>query len=383
MTKVKPVQTNRYRDMVWLLAGLASLALIIPFAVLAESNAGERVTKRGQIDDDYYAAGGVVDIDAVVNGDVIVAGGELLIGHRIMGDVIAAGGTLKIRGAVDDDVRISGGELDIDARIGDDLVASGGSIELAATTTVGGDAFLVGGEVRVAGTISGDLKVIGGDIRLSGTVLGNVELEGGEIQILDSARIEGNLKYRSPQPAVTEARVQIGGQIDYEAGASKYGDHGFGLFFSITLALASILFYLLFPHYTVASVQRIVADPFVSFGLGFVFLVLTPLLAFFMMLIVLGLWIGLSLLALYCVALLAGLLVACFFVAERGAKLFKQDISSRSRRLISVIIAIFVLGLVQTIPLLGGLILFVLLLLGLGAGLVQLRYVYRAPSAVS
>ena len=380
---MKPAPISRCRNRARAGAWLAGLVLIIPFAVFADSNAGEHVIERGQIDDDYYAAGGIVDIDAVVNGDVIVAGGELLIGRQVMGDVFAAGGRLEIRGTVDDDVRISGGELDIDAHIGDDLVASGGSIELAASTTVGGDALLVCGEIRVAGTISGDLKVIGGDIRLSGTILGDVELEGGEIQILDSARIEGNLKYRSPQPAAIEASVQISGRIDYEPGESKYGDRGFGLFFSITLVVASILFYLLFPHYTVASVQRIAADPFVSFGLGFVFLAVTPLLAFFMMLIVLGLWIGLSLLALYCVALLSGFLIACFFVAERGAKLFKQDISTRSRRLISVIIAIFVLGLVQTIPLLGGLILFILLLLGLGAGLVQLRYVYRAPSAVS
>ena len=46
-------------------------------------------------------------------------------------------------------------------------------------------------------------------------------------------------------------------------------------------------------------------------------------------------------------------------------------------------VAIFLLGLVQAIPLLGGLLLFILLLLGLGAGLAQLRYVYRAPSAES
>ena len=72
-------------------------------------------------------------------------------------------------------------------------------------------------------------------------------------------------------------------------------------------------------------------------------------------------------------------LIACFFVAERGAALFRQDIGSRSRRLISVIVAIFVLGLVQTVPLLGGLVLTLLLLLGLGAGLIQLRYVYRPP----
>jgi len=380
---VKPAPTKKRFAGISARAWLAGLLLAIPLAALAATSAGERVTERGSIDDDYYGAGGVVDIDADINGDVIVAGGELLIGHRVAGDLLAAGGSVKIRGAVDDDVRVSGGELDIDARIGDDLVASGGSIDLAATTQVGGNVWLAGGNVRIAGTISGDLKVIGGDIRLSGIVLGDVELEGGEIQILDSAQIAGNLKYRSPQPAVTTSEIRIDGQIDYQAGESKYADRGFGLFFSITLVLASILFYLLFPHYTLASVRRIAAAPFTSFGLGFLFLVITPLLAFFLMLIVLGLWIGLSLLALYCVALLAGFLIACFFVAERGAKLFKQDISSRTRRLISVIIAIFVLGLLQTIPLLGGLLLFILLLLGLGAGLVQLRYVYRAPVAGS
>ena len=121
-------------------------------------------------------------------------------------------------------------------------------------------------------------------------------------------------------------------------------------------------------------------DPFSSFGLGFLFFLFTPLLSLFLMLIVLGLWIGLSLLALYCLALLSGFLIACFFVADRGARLLRQDISSRGRRLISVIIAIFVLGLIQTIPVLGGLLLLVLLLLGLGAGIVRLRYVYREPA---
>ena len=141
--------------------------------------------------------------------------------------------------------------------------------------------------------------------------------------------------------------------------------------------VAGILFYLLFPHYTVASIRRVSSDPVASLGLGFVFVVATPILAALLMLIVLGFWIGLSVLALYCVALLCGFLIACFYVADTGARLMKQDVSTTSRRLISVIVAIFILGLLQNVPLLGALLLFVMLLLGLGAGLIQLRYVYR------
>ena len=354
-----------------------ALALLAPALAQADTGSGESVSKRGQLDDDFYVAAGNVDIDAEVNGDVIAAGGELMIGRRIDGDVIAAGGRLRIHGEVYDDVRIAGGDLDVDARIGDDLVAAGGAIVLSPQTRVGGNAWLSGGDVYVAGTIVGDLKVAAGRIRLSGTVQGDVELESGEIEILDDAVILGKLTYSSPREADTHEGARIEGSVDYEAADWDYEDRGFGLFFSITLIVAGIMLHLLFPHYTRASSRRIATDPWSSLGLGFVFVVMIPLAAILLMLIVLGLWVGLTLLALYCVALLTGFLIACFFLGERGAMLFKQDVSATGRRLISLAAAIFVLGLVQTIPLLGGLILFLLLLLGLGAGVMQLRYVYR------
>lgn len=360
---------------------LLGLALLLPVPVAAVSDSGDSIVERGPIDDDYYAAGGTIDIDAVVAEDVIVAGGEIEVGHQIGGDLIAAGGSLQIHGRIGDDARIAGGELIIDASIGDDLAASGGSITLTRSSRVGGDAWIAGGEVLMAGTVEQNLKIIGGEIRLSGHVLGDVELEGGDIQILDGAQIDGDLVYLSPQPAVTAAGSRIDGQVLHEPGDPGYDDRGFGLFFSLTLMVASILLYLCFPNYTRAAAARVGSDPWNSLGLGFVVLVATPVAAFILMLLVVGLWVGLSLLAMYAVALLVGFLVGCFFLAELGAGWFKQNLASTARRLIAVIIVIFILGLLQTIPLAGGLLLFLLLLFGLGAGVIQLRYVYRSDSA--
>lgn len=360
---------------------LTGLVLALPCNLLADSDRGDRVVKRGQIDDEFYAVGGAIDIDAKVDGDVIVAGGELRLGHRIDGDLIAAGGKLRIRGEVTDDIRISGGDLDIDAVIGDDLAAGGGQVSVSAGSRVGGDAWLFGGEVDMAGTVNRDLLIRGGKIRLSGTVFGDVELDGRDIQILDGARIHGNLSYSSPRAVQPGERVTIGGELTRASIDYEYADSGFGLFFPITLMVAGILLYLLFPRYTLAAVRRIDTDPWTSLGIGFLFLVFTPCLALMAMLIVLGFWIGLSLLALYGVALLTGFLVACFFLAERGARLCRQELASTGRRLIGVTIAIFVLGLAQSIPLFGGILLLVLLLFGLGAALVQLRYVYHPSEA--
>jgi len=353
------------------------LVLIAPLASFSSTDADETVTKRCSVDDDYYAAGGVLDIDADITGDVIVAGGELYIGHRIEGDVIAAGGSIKIRGEVKDDIRISGGDLNIDAIIGDDLAASGGSITVSPGTTIGGDAWLAGGEVHMAGTINKDLKIIAGNIRLSGTVHGDVELEGGEIYIFEGAQIDGNLHYKSREEGSIDPAANIAGNITYEELEWDYSEGGFGILFSLTLVAAGILLFWLFPNFTLSSTGRISAEPWKSLGVGFVLLIATPIVVIVLMSIVLGLWIGLSLLALYFVALLLGFLIGAFFLGDRGARLMKIDIGTRGRRILSVTLAILLLGFIQIIPLIGSLLLFALLLLGLGAGILQLHTSYK------
>ena len=50
------------------------LMLFIPLSAFAMPESGETVTKRGAVNDDYYAAGGTVDINAIISGDVVVAG---------------------------------------------------------------------------------------------------------------------------------------------------------------------------------------------------------------------------------------------------------------------------------------------------------------------
>lgn len=356
---------------------LLSLTLIIPLPTFADMDADDEVTKRGAVDDDYYAAGGEVDIDADITGDVITAGGDLFIGRRIGGDVMAAGGSVKLRGEVKDDVRITGGDLNIDAIVGDDLAASGGSVTVSPGTTIGGEAWLAGGDVTMAGTIGKNLKIAAGNIRLSGIVHGDVELEGGEIRILEGARIDGDLRYKSPNQASIDPNASIAGNLSYEEMEWDYSERGFGILFSLTLIVAGILLFWLFPKFTVSSAERIASDPWKSLGIGIGLFIATPVIAVILMTIVLGVWIGLSVLALYFIALLLGFLISCFFVGDRGAKLMKKEISTTGSRLVSVTLAIILIGLVSIIPVIGGLMLFLLLLLGFGAGVTQVRFVYR------
>ena len=368
---------NKRRNIITVL--FFGLILIFPFSSFSSTDSGEVVTKRGTVNDDYYAAGGTVNIDADIAGDIVVSGGDLFIGYRIQADVIAAGGSVNLHGEVQDDVRIAGGEINIDANIGDDLFAAGGEIRVSSGSSIRGEAWLAGGDVNVAGTINKDLHIGAGNIRLSGIIHGDVELEGGEIQILEGTLIKGSLRYKSPNEAKIHPDAKITGKIIYEQMEWDPSHRGYGVFFSLTLIIAGIVLFLLFPGFTMSAAARIPANPWKSLGIGFVLLVVTPIAAVLLMSIVLGVWVGLSILALYFVALPIGLLISCFFLGDWGAGLLHKDVTTKGRRLLSVTIAIIFLGLLHLIPVVGSLLTFALLLFGLGAGISQLHFVYRQP----
>jgi len=353
------------------------LMLILPCTSFSSAETGETVIKRGTVSDDFYTAGGTVDMDADVNGDAVIAGGDLFIGSRIQGDVMAAGGSINIRGEVLDDVRIAGGDINIDAVIGDDLIAAGGKIRFSSASSTGGEAWLAGGDVLVAGTIDKNLFIGAGNIRISGTIHGDVEIQGEKIQILEGAIIKGNLHYKSPSEAKIHPDATISGKVTYEPIEWDYQDRSFGIFFSLTLVVASVVLFLLFPGFTMSSAGRISRDPWKSLGIGFALLIFVPMAAVLLMSIVLGIWVGLSILAFYFVALITGLLVSCFFLGDLGARLLHKDVSTTGRRFLSVTVAIILLGLIQLTPVIGGLVTFLLILSGLGASGLQIHFIYN------
>ena len=366
---VRSVLLALFLSVSWLLSS-ASMAAVI--------EGSDKVFRQGQIDDDYYAAGGEVTINADVDGDVLAAGGNLSVDGRIQGDLSAAGGSISVRGNVTDDLRIAGGQIEIDAVVGDDLLVTGGDIRLGSSTRVNGDTRIAGGDVTVMGVLNGDLKAAAGNLTISGKVMGDVDFVGQNIELLDGAAITGDLNYKSPQDKPINPNASVGGNLLYE---ESDWDHdsggGFGFMFPLTLIVAAILFQKMFPNYSVAAAKRLSEKPLNNAGLGLLFLVFTPLVAFLLMVIILGFWVGLTLLVLYLVAILVGYLIGCIFVGDWGAARFKQDLSTRGRRYVSVALAIVVLSLLYLVPVLGGLLGFILLLTGLGAGLMQLQAQYR------
>ncbi len=350
---------------------LFALLLLIPATSLQGQEIGESVSRRGTVKEDIYLAGGNVNVAAKVDGDVVAAGGNVTVGDDIKGDALVAGGNLTLRGKLRDDVRAAGGSVTLDAEVGDDALLAGGNVILTPSTRVGGRAWLAGGRLDIAGRIGKELKAAGGRITIAGEVMGDATLMGEDIEICSEAVIHGNLRYISPNAAVIDKAAKIGGTIthlpapEHERGIAGAAAASTGLLVSLTVT--GIVLLLLLPRFAAATTGQIAQAPWKSLSLGLAVLTATPLVIVLLFASVIGLWLGFMLLALYLIALLGGFLAGVLCAGETGVKRLRRNAEiTRGWRVAALAIALAVVGVLGLVPVLGCLVIFAMLLFGLG-----------------
>jgi hypothetical protein len=353
--------------------GVFLTLLLVPPSAPAQE-AGRTVLARTPVAGDFYAAGGSVDILTDVGGDVVVAGGRVSVGRLVKGDVAAIGGEVTLMGNVQDDVRAAGGLVTVNGRVGGDALIAGGSVNLPAGTAVAGRALLAGGDVDVGGTVGESLRVAAATVRIGGEIRGDVDLVAGRIEILPTARIGGRLTYRSPREATIAPAAQIVGPVNHEmadlpdraARVARTVLWTVQLLFLGGLLLTGVVLVALFPEFSVAAARTIGSDFWKSLAVGFALLVATPVAGVFLVITVLGIPLGGALLALYLVALLVGFLIAVIYLGD----LVLRPLARRPAtgwRVLSLVVAMVVLGLAAQVPIAGKLLLSLALLVGLGA----------------
>ncbi len=94
----------------------------------------------------------------------------------------------------------------------------------------------------------------------------------------------------------------------------------------------------------------------------------TPVAVVRLMVTLVGAPLGLAVAALYGVALLVGYLIAAFFLGDLGDRLLRRGAPpTTGSRLAFLVAALVALALLRLIPVAGGAVLFLALVLGLGA----------------
>jgi len=390
------------RTRAFLVAVVATFVIAAPVAA-GDFRGDDTVTVGADetVDDDLYVGGGNVTIDGTVNGDATIAAGTVTVTGTVNGSLNVAGGTVEVFGDVTGAVRVTAGTVRIGGSVGRDVVLFGGTATIDTAAEVGGDLAGGTGTLTILGTIAGDVLAGSGTIELYGTVNGSVEVGVENLTLTPSAVVGGDVIYTSEREARILEGAQIGGSTERrepEAGPqSAIPDNPVVSYLGLLLGMLVLGFGLLAirPRLVVGSADVLRRSPLAALGMGvasvigqFILVVLLVIIgavasalagslggAFFGAgVVVLLLWLLMLILSAVPVAMAIGRLVL-------------PDASGYLAYLAGAAILCLVLVVTGFVPILGGLLYLLVLIMGMGAFVLYAwrtrhqPYVVAAPAA--
>jgi cytoskeletal protein CcmA (bactofilin family) len=283
-------------------------------------------------------------------GDVVVEEGE------IESEVSTPVGNVRVDGLVEGDVKAGMGDVVVNGEVEDDIHVGRGDVEVY--EPVGGDIENGFGDVYINALVEGDVNVGHGDVDLAS------EADVGGSVSSGSGKITGNTEAVQGTLA-----TNVSPDVDHDPDWFDIPDLVGWVFGTAAFAACSVLLAVLTPGPLLAAARRAEESPGWSLvvGVGSV-----PAVVVFAVLLAVSI-VGIPLLLLLAPAYLAfvffGALVAAYFV---GRRVVFATGHYRGGNALAAMVGAIILAVAYLIPVVGGLLLYGLALLGTGASILAL-----------
>ncbi len=331
------------------------------------------------IDEDYFSAGGSVELDKRIEGDAFLSGGRVAVRGPVKGDVAVAGGDISAAETVGHDLYAAGGSVAVSGQVAGNARITGAHVTISPRGGIAGKASIAAANVRLAGRVGRYLSVYAESVRIEGEVGGDLRIVARLVEIGPEAKISGKLVYRSPQLAKIDATALIAGGVTHLPMEWPSGTIGslarVATWISIVLLVLSLLLVgvimlVAFPKFSAATVHTVRSDPWKSLALGFCLLLCLPAAAILFMITVIGIPLGVAVLLFYPVMLLLGLVTGALFLGDWVVTRIagrRGVVVKPGWRYAALSAALLALLLLCKIPLAGCVVAFLVTLFGLGA----------------
>lgn len=335
------------------------------------------IAKDEVINDDLYFAGNSITIDGTINGDLIAAGSEIKVTGTINGGIIAAGGSIIVTGNVTNDIRAAGGEVRIDGNVGDNILVFTGNLVLEKNARIARDLTLGAGTATIDGIVNGNINGGASNMEMRGVTKGNVAIRiDNNIKLSPGAIIGGNLEYTAPRPG--EISGIVSGTTTYketpvrrENFMSRLPGEVLGYLWLLLIGIVSLI---LAPELTQRISDNISVKPLKNLLWGLLFLIVTPIIAVLLLVTVIGIPPGLILLAVYIVLLYISRIYIGLWVGQYVSGKLKQETKSR---VLAMALGLIIVVIGINLPIIGGFVHFIIILLGLGAIILTVYNSYK------
>lgn len=297
--------------------------------------------------------------------------GTIVVGpnETVAGDLTAFGGTVVVRGTVDGDLEAFAGNVYVEGAVTGDVNAFAGTVRIDGT--VEGRVTAMGGTVRVEpdATIGRSLRVAGGTVVVAGTVAGDAEIGAGSLTLTSTASVGGDVRFDTAQNQFVNEGAAVGGTItrtdEIEFGSPwRLAPPGwvfdvYGLF--VTLLVGTVLL-LVLPDVSTEIARTVARDPVRTGAVGLLVLLGIPVALVLIASTIIGIPLSLVGILVYGLVVWIGAVYGRYAVGDWLVSY--GDVENRWLALSVGVTAVF---LAKRVPVLGGLVEFVVVILGLGA----------------
>ncbi|HEU4904369.1 MAG TPA: hypothetical protein VFT06_16295, partial [Flavisolibacter sp.] len=305
------------------------------------------------------------------------------------------------------DIRCAGGKLHILRSVGGDLAITGGNVDIGRNVVIGGGLITGGGEIIVNATVNGDVRAAAGtftfngvanrnfDCRsgklvMNGIVMGTSILAAREISILNNAAFQKNVRYWNNHGRLDFKQSLRGAEATYDPTLKLKENNWYYLNHATALGLiwylATVFLFILILQYLFGNAFRqagATVDHSMtrSLGAGFLFFIGVPISVVLLLITVIGVPIGLLLMACYIVVVLLATVITSLVIANWYNNRFAYNWGYW--KIVSSAMAMFVLfKLVSFTPFFGWLIMIAIACIAFGAILRNVHWRHEQPVAV-
>ena len=295
-----------------------------------------------------FSAGNTVNISSKIEGISFVAGN--IVNDSSESDYLfEAGNFIDIKEMSTKDAFIAGNQINI------------------VTNDIKRDAYVVGSTITIDGKIGRNLYASAEKIVLKGKIKGNVTLEAKEIEILNTAVIEGTLKYDDEAKVKISKTAIINERKTYSTNAKKdlnaFVDYSMEFLSSYgnVLIFGLILMLLMRKVFDKIDAEKMDSSSVIkTIGFGFISLIAIPFVAIIFMMTGVGVATSFIALILFGITVYASSIVTAYYF---GKKLLNSKIDNDY---LLFTLSLLALKLIMVIPIIGGLVSLFSLLFGLG-----------------
>ena len=340
------------------------------------------IAKSETVDDTLLVAAETVLVEGVITGDLVAVGRSIDISGTVEGNVFAFAESVTVRGKVGGLVLGTASSYDLrGATVGGVLWIAGEKLSIDSEARVGGNVTVGTRTVSIEGFVAKDLYAFAETVELRGVLGGDLEAFAERVRLLGDAHVGGNVRFRSGnEDRLHRAEtVRIDGDVEFLdmpegfEERNRYATVEFYLWQVARLIGAFVVglaFLWLVPGYRFVSIGAGV-DALKTAGIGFLIMVSVPILAVLVALSLVGLPLSF-------IAIVAWLLSLYLAKTVVGAVVGRMILSESDSLPLTLLVGLTVVIVAVNLPFIGGIINFVLTIVGLGLLVQYLFGILRA-----